>query len=54
MKTIVNLIFFSTAVGIGATLTHLGLNFSNWEFWVILSCALIANCCGTIKGLMSE
>ena len=54
MKTIVNFIFFSTAVGIGATLGHLGLNLSDWEVWVIMGCAVIANCCGTIKALMSS
>lgn len=52
MKTIINFIFFSTAVGIGAILVHLGLTLSNWETWAIIGCVFINNCCLTIKGIM--
>lgn len=54
MKTIVNLMYFSTSVGIGTILVHLGLTLSNWETWAIIGCIFINNCCLTIKGIMNK
>ena len=54
MKAIVNLMYFSTSMSIGAILAHLGLTFSNWETWTIIGCIFINNCCLTIKGIMNK
>lgn len=54
MKTIVNLMCFSTSVGIGAILVHLGLTLSNWETWAIIGCIFINNCCLAINGIMNK
>ena len=46
-----NFIFMLTVVGSCITLGHLGVTFTDWEFWVVMGCTLIANLCGAIRSL---